>query len=164
MGTHEIIIFSNVTLLAYNDFKIPPKISMYYFCRVLWNFNGCVSDPAFLLCIYFHPWQKCFYFWYLYVHFEYCYCLLAFLQTHVVLSLRTLYSFTMCYGVHSLCLLFSIYLSSAGCHRFSRSDKPKNRIKRIYHLCCLLHLITPHGIRFFSQIASVFFTSRNTLS
>lgn len=60
MGTYEITVLSDGTVFPYNDFKIPPKIPMYDICFLFWNFIGDVSDSAFLLCLYFHSWQKYF--------------------------------------------------------------------------------------------------------
>ena len=52
--TYEAIILPYVDIFIYNDFEIPQKIFVYYFCFMFWNFNRHISNSTFLLCLYFN--------------------------------------------------------------------------------------------------------------
>ena len=115
MGTHEIAVFPDVAIFDYPYFKIQENLFLHYVFTMLWNIDGNVTDSNILLCLHIRSEQKYFHTGYWHIPFEYHHRVLAFIQTDIIIQVRTLYAFIVLSGMYSFNLLSVVYLSSSGC-------------------------------------------------
>lgn len=115
---------------------------MYHFFPMFWDFNGNRFDSNIFLCLHLCSWQRCLSLKHCHIYTEYPDCILALLQTHIVLSIRALYSLIMLLSNSSYDLFYGVYLSPSGNTDFSRFDCCTKRLN--YHIIYFsLHLKHP---------------------